>query len=52
MSNWGEIVLFRNPEKDNPENQKPIHSNTVSILSSTAFMEEQFSLWKLGMEKR
>ena len=50
MSNWGEIVLFRNPEKDKPENQKPIHSNTVSILSSTAFMEEQFSLWKLGME--
>lgn len=50
MSNWGEIVLFRNPEKDKPENQKPIHSNTVSILSSTAFMEEQYSLWKLGME--
>lgn len=50
MSNWGEIVLFRNPEKNKPENQKPIHSNTVSILSSTAFMEEKFSLWKLGME--
>lgn len=50
MSNWGEVVIFRNPEENKSENQKPIHSNTVSILSSTAFMEETFSLWKLGME--
>ncbi len=50
MGNWGEIVLFQNPEEDKPENLKPIHSNTVSIFSSVAFMEHEFNLWKLGME--
>ncbi len=52
-SDWGEITLFKTPKKNDekkPEELKPIHSTTVSILASTAFMEKEFSLWKLGME--
>ena len=51
--NWGEVAIFQDPDKDKetkPSEVKPIHSTTVSILSSTAFMETEFSLWKLGME--
>lgn len=50
--NWGEITIFRDPdfEEKESENQKPIDSNKVSIISSTAFMENEFNLWKLGMK--
>lgn len=50
--NWGEITIFRDPEFEEKEskNQKPIDSNKVSIISSTAFMENEFNLWKLGMK--
>ena len=50
LSNWGEIVLFRDPDEEKADNSKPVHSNTVSLLASTAFMENVFSLWELGME--
>ena len=52
-SDWGEVTLFQTPAyngEKKPEELKPIHSTTVSILASTAFMETEFSLWKLGME--
>ena len=50
---WGEVMLFReggDEEEKKPDGLKSIHSTTVSILSGTAFMENEFSLWKLGME--
>lgn len=53
MSNWGEIVIFRDPNCNNetkPDDIKTINSTTVSIMASTAFMGKNFSLWKLGME--
>ena len=48
---WGEIVLFREPEKDDykaSENLKDVESSNISIIANTAFMEEDFSLWHLG----
>lgn len=50
--NWGEITIFRDPdfEEKETENQKQIDSNKVSIISSTAFMKNEFNLWKLGMK--
>lgn len=48
---WGEIILFREPEvKDckRPENLKTVESSGTSIIASTAFMDEDFSLWHLG----
>lgn len=50
--NWGEITIFRDPEFEEKEskNQKPIDSNKVSIISSTAFMRNEFNLWELGMK--
>lgn len=53
MSNWGEITIFRDPninEESRPDEIKTIRSTTVSIMASTAFMEKDFNLWKLGME--
>lgn len=53
FKHWGEVAIFKDPDKDNekkPQEVKPIHSTTVSILASTAFMEPEFSLWKLSME--
>ena len=53
MANWGEITVFRDPninEESKPEEIKSVHSTTVSIMASTAFMEKDFNLWKLGME--
>lgn len=50
---WGEVAIFQDPDKDEekkPSEVKPIQSTTVSILASTAFMETEFSLWKLSME--
>ena len=35
MSHWGEIILFKETEED-IDNLKPVHSSTVSIISSTA----------------
>ena len=52
-SSWGEITIFREPQKEDekkPYNLKEISSTTVSVISSTAFMEEDFNLWQLGME--
>ena len=49
MSHWGEIILFKENE-ENIDNLKPVHSSTVSIISSTAYMDEKFSLWQLGMQ--
>ncbi|MDE6705581.1 MAG: FRG domain-containing protein [Treponemataceae bacterium] len=49
--NWGEIVLFREPEKDNngkPARPKTAESSDASIIANTAFMERGFHLWKLG----
>lgn len=48
---WGEIVLFQ--EKDEygeprPERLKTAESSNASIIANTAFMEQEFSLWKLG----
>ena len=48
---WGEIVLFREPEKDNngkPVRPKTAESSDASIIANTAFMERGFHLWKLG----
>lgn len=49
---WGEIVLFREPEKkDNktkPARPKTAESSDASIIANTAFMERGFHLWKLG----
>ena len=42
---WGEIAVFRETKE-----LKSISSTTVSIIASTAFMENDFSLWQLGME--
>ena len=53
FKHWGEVAIFQDPDKDKekkPEEVKPIHSTTVSILAGTAFMEPEFSLWKLSME--
>lgn len=53
MSNWGEITIFRDPninDEKKPHDVKSLLSTTVSILASTAFMEKEFTLWKLGME--
>ena len=47
---WGEIVLFREPEtkEAKPENLKSIESSNISVIANTAFMENDFSLWHLG----
>ena len=48
---WGEIVLFKEPEDDEyaaSENLKNVESSSISIIANTAFMEEDFSLWHLG----
>ena len=48
---WGEIVLFREPDDDDyaaSENLKEIESSNISIIANTAYMEEDFSLWHLG----
>lgn len=56
LDSWGEITIFQDPEDEpvegskKPDDLKPIHSTTVSILSSTAFMDNDFTLWHLGME--
>ncbi len=52
-SEWGEITIFKDPDEENekkPYDLKQIHSSTVSIISSTAFMKKEFNLWELGME--
>lgn len=43
---WGEILLFQ--EEERPERLKNEHSSNVSIIANTAFMKQEFSLWKLG----
>lgn len=51
---WGEIVLFREPEEPDDdgyaasENLKEIESSNISIIASTAYMKEDFNLWQLG----
>lgn len=50
---WGEVILFREPESNEskkPENLKSIDSSNVSIMASTAFMDNKFSLWHLGIQ--
>ena len=49
FAEWGEVVLFREPE-ENKNNTKPIYSSSVSVISSTAFVEREFSLWHLGAQ--
>lgn len=48
---WGEIILFREPqiEDKKPERLKTIESSNISIMANTAFMEDIFSLWHLGI---
>ncbi len=49
---WGEIILFQEPDDDNeekPEKLKVIESSNISVIANTAFMEEKFSLWHLGV---
>ena len=49
---WGEIILFQEPNDDNekkPDGLKPIDSSNISIIANTAFVEEEFSLWHLGV---
>ena len=49
---WGEVVIFKESEKENDDTNnklKAIQSTVVSILASSAFMDESFNLWKLGM---
>lgn len=47
---WGEVILFREPsdKEHKPEKLKSIESSNISIIASTAYMEEDFSLWHLG----
>lgn len=51
-NSWGEITIFREPVVDNeikPEKLKTIESSNVSVMANTAFMENEFSLWHLGV---
>lgn len=51
-NSWGEITIFREPVVDNeikPEKLKTIESSNVSVMANTAFMENDFSLWHLGV---
>ncbi|MDE6736454.1 MAG: FRG domain-containing protein, partial [Treponemataceae bacterium] len=48
---WGEIVLFQEKadyDEPRPERLKTAESSNASIIANTAFMEQVFSLWKLG----
>lgn len=51
-SAWGEVLLFQESKLPDdwpkPEMLKSVDSSNVSIMASTAFMEEKFSLWQLG----
>ena len=52
--NWGEIVLFQEPKKneddEDDDNARPktAESSNASIIANTAFMKPNFSLWHLG----
>ncbi|MDE6774450.1 MAG: FRG domain-containing protein [Treponemataceae bacterium] len=51
--NWGEIVLFQEPKKNDDEEDdnarpKTAESSNASIIANTAFMNPKFSLWQLG----
>ena len=51
-NDWGEITIFREPSENNqkkPEKLKNIESSNVSVMANTAFMENEFSLWHLGV---
>ena len=57
MSAWGEVAIFKDSEgpgedeeDENPEGMKAVGSSTTSVLASTAFMNNVFSLWHLGTE--
>ena len=41
---WGEIILFQDSDP------KSIISSRVSVMSSPAFLNEEFNLWQLGMK--
>ncbi len=41
---WGEIILFQDSDP------KSIISSRVSVMSSPAFLDEEFNLWQLGMK--
>ncbi|MBD5426474.1 MAG: FRG domain-containing protein [Treponema sp.] len=48
---WGEIVLFQEKAEygePRPERLKTAESSNASIIANTAFMEQNFSLWKIG----
>ena len=48
---WGEIVLFQEKadyDEPRPERLKTAESSNASIIANTAFMEQNFSLWKIG----
>lgn len=50
-SHWGEIIIFQEKDRETAsDNLKPVYSSTVSIISSTAYMDKKFSLWQLGMQ--
>lgn len=44
---WGEVVIFK--EYGGEKDMKNQDSSTTSIIANTAFLEEKFSLLKLGM---
>ncbi|MBO4705468.1 MAG: FRG domain-containing protein [Spirochaetaceae bacterium] len=48
---WGEIILFREPDSEDrrPEKLKSIESSNISVIANTAYMEDDFSLWHLGV---
>ena len=51
---WGEIILFREPEDSDDdgyaasENLKEVESSNINIIANTAYMEGEFNLWQLG----
>lgn len=49
---WGEIVLFREKgryeDEQRPKRLKTAENSDASIIANTAFMEPEFTLWKLG----
>ena len=41
---WGEVILFQDSDP------KSIISSRVSVMSSPAFLDEEFNLWQVGMK--
>lgn len=44
---WGEVIIFQEPDVSQI-NTQPIYSSDVSLISSIAFVRDEFDLWRLG----